>query len=76
MSCSNQANNSRYLINSIAKQAKERVLHLPDGMPQKIYLDMRGQFITGEQKKFIKSGINRKSNEIIKEDNIKFYLGE
>jgi len=70
------ANNSRGLIRNVVKQAKKRALHLPDGMPQKVYIDVRGQAVTKKQKKFISSGIHNKSNEIIKENNIVFYTGE
>jgi len=65
--------NSSALISNVVKQAKERTLHLSEGMQQKIFIDVRGQVVSSEQKKFIGTSIAEKSNGIIKSDNIIFY---
>ncbi|MCL1624315.1 hypothetical protein M2R47_08715 [Moraxella sp. Tifton1] len=58
--------------NIITEQAKERDKHLPKGMVQKIYIDLRGQAYTDQDLLDIKTRIVNKSNGFIKLENIKF----
>ncbi|MWN32937.1 MULTISPECIES: adhesin [unclassified Gilliamella] len=60
------------LINNISKQALERQKHLPNGMRQKVVIDVRGQHLSKLQEFKIKQGIVRKSNGIIKREHIAF----
>ncbi|WP_426575546.1 hemagglutinin repeat-containing protein (plasmid) [Xenorhabdus stockiae] len=64
--------NQNGLINNVAKQAIERQKHLPEGMTQKIMVDIRGQKITPDQADKIISGIVQKSNGTIRYDDIGF----
>ncbi|OCG24617.1 hypothetical protein A9G45_08550 [Gilliamella sp. HK2] len=60
------------LINNISKQAIERKKHLPNGMQQQIVIDVRGQHLTPALEFKIRQGIVRKSNGIIKREQITF----
>jgi hypothetical protein len=65
--------NQNALINNVVKQAEERATNLPTGMTQKVKIDIRGQSVSETQQKAIKEAIAKKSNGIIKADNIKFF---
>ncbi|OCG24542.1 hypothetical protein A9G28_03550 [Gilliamella sp. Fer1-1] len=58
------------LINNISKQAIERQRHLPNGMQQQVRIDVRGQHLTPALEFKIIQGIIRKSNGIIKREQI------
>nr|WP_255309217.1 VENN motif pre-toxin domain-containing protein [Gilliamella apicola] len=60
------------LINNISKQAIERQRHLPNGMRQDVVIDVRGQHLTPALEFKIRQGIIRKSNGIIKREQIRF----
>lgn len=62
--------------NIITEQAKERDNHLPKGMVQQVYIDLRGQKYSPADKKDIEKRIIKKSNNIIQLDNIKFLEDE
>ncbi|MCL1624308.1 hypothetical protein M2R47_08680 [Moraxella sp. Tifton1] len=68
--------NRNGLINIITEQAKERDKHLPKGMVQQVYIDLRGQKYSPADKKDIEKRIIKKSNNIIQLDNIKFLEDE
>ncbi|MWN32935.1 MULTISPECIES: adhesin [unclassified Gilliamella] len=60
------------LINNISKQALERQKHLPNGMRQEVVIDVRGQHLTPAMEAKITKGIEKKSNGIIKKEQIIF----
>jgi hypothetical protein len=60
------------LINNIFKQALERQRHLPNGMQQEVVIDVRGQHLTPAMEAKITKGIEKKSNGIIKKEQIIF----
>ena len=64
--------NTNGLINNISKQAIDRAEHLPQGMEQRIVIDIRGQEINTKQLIKLRSSIVKKSNNIIKPNNIEF----
>jgi len=65
--------NENSMVNTIVKQAKQRVTNLPEGMQQKIVIDTRGQAVSQEQKERIRDKIFEKSNGIIKPNNVSFF---
>lgn len=60
------------LIRNISKQIRQREENLPQGMLQRVVIDVRGQKVTVEQERDIVNGIVRRANEIIKADAIGF----
>ncbi|CAM3865248.1 WXG100 family type VII secretion target [Bacillus paramycoides] len=61
------------LVNVIVKQLNDRDIHLPEGTRQTVVIDTRGQIVTNEILKEIKTGISNKANTLpeikfIKED--------
>jgi len=60
------------LVSNIAKQVKERAVHLPKGMEQQVVIDIRGQVVTQAQKQKIMDGVVKRTNEAIKSSNIHF----
>lgn len=64
--------NRSSLINSIVTQAKERKNHLPEGMTQKILIDLRRQSYSNKDLFDIKNQIEKSSNGIISKETINF----
>ena len=60
------------LINIITEQATKRVQHLPKGMKQEIWIDVRGQKNSIKDRLDIQNRIYQKSNGVIKREDIKF----
>ena len=62
------------LVKNTADQAKQRKEHLPVGMQdnQMINIDLAGQNVSKARQKEIKKAIVKKSNGIIKIENIEF----
>ncbi|GAB2888790.1 hypothetical protein GCM10027202_16610 [Microvirgula curvata] len=60
------------LIRNVSKQIRQRAENLPQGMLQRVVIDVRGQKVTVEQERDIVNGIVRRANEIIKADAISF----
>ncbi|MFL1733096.1 hypothetical protein [Moraxella oculi] len=58
--------------NIITEQAKERDKHLPKGMVQQVYIDLRGQAYTDQDLLDIRKRIVDKSEGKISNDNIEF----
>jgi hypothetical protein len=65
--------NQNALINNVVKQAEQRATNLPTGMTQKVKIDISGQSVSKTQQDAIKEAIEKKSNGIIKADDIKFF---
>lgn len=60
-------------MNVIVKQLNDRDIHLPEGTRQTVVIDTRGQIVTNEMLKEIKTEISNKANTLpeikfIKED--------
>ena len=68
----NITTNLNGLIKNVAKQAIERQKHLPEGMQQRVVIDIRGQTVSLEQERTIVKGIVQKSNGIIDPTAIEF----
>jgi len=68
----NIATNADGLVANVASQAIERADHLPEGMVQRIVIDIRSQDVTIEQKESIIERIVTRSNGIIRPDSIEF----
>jgi filamentous hemagglutinin len=68
----NVATNTNALINNASAQAIERETHLPEGIEQRIVIDIRGQDVSIEQKENIVEGIVIRSNGIITAQSIRF----
>jgi filamentous hemagglutinin len=68
----NIATNSNGLVNNVAKQAADRAVHLPQGMQQRVFIDIRGQAVSTAQQNAIKQSIVSKTNGIIRSDAIRF----
>ena len=64
--------NYNSMTSNIGKQAIKRAEELPETATQKIVIDTRGQKITPEIRQKITEDIIRKSNKIIKKENITF----
>ena len=64
--------NYNSMTSNIGKQAIKRAEELPETATQKIVIDTRGQKITPEIRQKITEDIIRKSNKIIKKENIIF----
>jgi len=61
------------MVNTIVKQAEQRATNLPEGMQQKIVIDIRGQSVSQAQQDRIRNKIVNKSNGIIKSDDVRFF---
>ncbi|MQL46483.1 hypothetical protein GEA64_00055 [Photorhabdus khanii] len=68
----NIATNKNGLINNVVKQAIERQKNLPNGMKQRIVIDVRGQVVSAAQEDAIIREVVRKSDGIIKPTDIQF----
>ncbi len=66
-------NNSKQMIRSIVKQSQKRYTHLPNGMEQRIKIDITGQNVSKMEINKIKEKIVSKSSGIIKYENIDFF---
>jgi hypothetical protein len=64
------------MIRTIADQAKERSLHLPQGTVQKIKVDVTGQNVTRAEMNLIKTRIETKCGGIIRSENVEFFRQE
>lgn len=64
--------NTSGLVRNVARQAIERVKHLPEGMEQLIVIDIRGQTVTTQQEVAIRKAISDQSNGVIKPESIDF----
>ena len=64
--------NQSALARTIGKQVIARSKNLPEGMTQEVWIDNRGQVITEPQKDIIKDKIVKKSNGLIKREDINF----
>lgn len=60
------------MVNNITEQATYRQNHLPNGMQQTVVIDTRGQSVSRAQRRKIAADISKKSNGIIKYQDIKF----
>lgn len=68
----NIATNSSGLVNNVVQQAIERQANLPAGMQQQLFIDIRGQVVSMEQRLAITNSIVQKSNGIISLSKIRF----
>ncbi|QDE40906.1 filamentous hemagglutinin N-terminal domain-containing protein [Luteibacter pinisoli] len=68
----NLTTNEQGLISSITTQAKQRVDNLPEGMVQKVVIDIRGQNVDSDQVRRITKAIVEKSGGVIKAEDIQF----
>ena len=66
------AKNSDGLIRTVVRQVKERAIHLPKGMQQRIMIDVRGQSVSDMIREQIKRKISVKSEEILPIDEVRF----
>jgi hypothetical protein len=64
--------NTSGLVRNVARQAIERVRHLPEGMEQLIVIDIRGQTVTTQQEVAIRKAISDQSNGVIMPESIDF----
>ena len=71
----NIAKNSSGMIREIVRQVKERVIHLPKGMKQEVYIDIRGQKVTKSAFKKVSQKIVEKCDGVISKEDIKI-LGQ
>ncbi len=60
------------LVRNVVKQAKQRDIHLPPGMEQQAWIDVRGQKYTESQLNEIASKIERRTGGLIKQDDVRF----
>ena len=67
--------NSSALVKTISEQAIKREKHLPKGMKQQIIIDVRGQEVTQQTLDSISQKIQKKTEGIIGESQIKFWEG-
>ncbi|WP_306850376.1 hypothetical protein [Luteibacter jiangsuensis] len=68
----NILNNEQGLVNSVATQSKQRADNLPQGMTQKVVIDVRGQTVDLSQTQRIIKAIVDKSGGAIKPEDIQF----
>jgi filamentous hemagglutinin len=66
------AKNANKLVRDTAKQAIERVEHLPEDMQQRVIIDIRGQDVTPEVRSQITTKIIDKTSGIISNKQIRF----
>ena len=67
------AKNSDGLIRTVVRQVKERAIHLPKGMQQRVMIDVRGQSVSDATMDNIKQKIFDKCNGIVTRNDIKFF---
>ena len=60
------------LVSDVSAQALKRQAHLPVGMQQHVFIDIRGQSVSGEMHTLIQKRISEKSKGVIKIENIEF----
>ena len=65
------AKNTNGLVSNIVDQVKKRVLHLPDGMKQEIWLYIKDKKVTREMFKKVQDKIVEKCNGVLKHQDIK-----
>jgi hypothetical protein len=61
------------LTRDISKQAKERAVQLPVNTVQRVMIDVRGQALSLDARRKIENDIVKKSNGIVKIENIVFF---
>ena len=66
------AKNSDGLVREVARQVKARAIHLPEGMKQRIMIDVRGQSYDGRLEDIIASKITSMTEGIISPKYIEF----
>ena len=72
----NRSGGQNALVKNITDQAKNRVQHLPDGMSQKIVIDLSGQNVSLSQQREIRRKIVNDSDGAIDPHNIDFLADE
>ena len=68
----NIAKNSSGMIREIVRQVKERVIHLPKGMKQEVYIDIRGQKVTEATFNKMRQKIVERCNGALNKNDIKW----
>ena len=67
------AKNSDGLVREVVRQVKDRAIHLPQGMKQRVMIDVRGQSVSDATMDNIKQKIFDKCNGIVTRNDIKFF---
>lgn len=66
------AKNSDGLVREVVRQVKARAIHLPEGMKQRVMIDVRGQSVSDSTKNSLAQKIFTKCDGIILMKNIRF----
>lgn len=66
------AKNSDGLVREVARQVKARAIHLPEGMKQRIMIDVRGQSVNETLQLNLRQKLVEKSNSILHPNDIRF----
>ena len=67
------AKNSDGLVREVARQVKARAIHLPEGMKQRIMIDVRGQSVNETLRVNLRQKLVEKCDGIISVKNIEFF---
>jgi transcription initiation factor TFIID subunit TAF12 len=60
------------LVRNVAGQAARREVHLPAGMVQQVYIDIRGQTVTASTQAAIRVQIETQTNRVIPASSVFF----